>query len=409
MKILSSESFSHIVYLIQGQNYANIYAHLCLQLDKRESDLFAKIVLLDNSAQWLAEEHDYQQYTVATAQEKEEVAFYIDNIKESVLQKLANKSYTNELFRVPSEDHIFWCRDVDGKIRVVLTQWGFSRVNAGRDVDIIDFILNQPRILTQQDVIVHVDYSNGEPANEMPLDLTVFGNTKPVTTDGDGNYSLGKMFGGTSFVIADNKTNKRVEFVVENGKNVYNAIFDLYTDYSVTVLNQKDEPKRLFNIFINEESFKTNDEGKVVVENIPLLSKDTSIAVVAESVSPSVYKLNRDKVLNDFIYRVPDKPQPPPSPSNDDTSVTIVSDSKKKDEDMKSNSEKQVKIHLLDYDGKPLPNLEVSVDTRNGKLTGVTDAEGYVSFPMNYFPNKKRVKLHFLVSEEYRQSLINEK
>lgn len=409
MKILSSESFSHIVYLIQGQNYANIYAHLCLQLDKRESDLFAKIVLLDNSAQWLAEEHDYQQYTVATAQEKEEIAFYIDNIKESVLQKLANKSYTNELFRVPSEDHIFWYRDVDGKIRVVLTQWGFSRVNAGRDVDIIDFILNQPRILTQQDVIVHVDYSNGEPANEMPLDLTVFGNTKPVTTDGDGNYSLGKMFGGTSFVIADNKTNKRVEFVVENSNNVYNAIFDLYTDYSVTVLNQKDEPKRLFDIFINEESFKTNDEGKVVVENIPLLSKDTSIVVVAESVSPSVYKLNRDKVLNDFIYRVPDKPQPTPSPSDDDTSGTIVSDSKKKDEDMKPDSEKQVKIHLLDYDGKPLPNLEVSVDTRNGKLTGVTDAEGYVSFPANYFPNKKRVKLHFLVSEEYRQSLINDK
>lgn len=79
MKILSSESFSHIAYLIQGQNYVNIYAYLCLQLDKQESDLFAKIVLLDNSAQWLADEHDYEQYNDATAQEKEEIAFCIDN------------------------------------------------------------------------------------------------------------------------------------------------------------------------------------------------------------------------------------------------------------------------------------------------------------------------------------------
>lgn len=407
MKILSSESFSYIVYLIQGQNYANIYAHLCLQLDKQESDLFAKIVLLDNSAQWLVDEHDYEPYNVATPREKEEIAFCIDNIKESVLQKLANKSYTNELFRIPSVDQIFWYRDVEGKMRVVLTQWGFSRVNTGRDVDIIDFILSQPRILTQQEVTIHVDYSNGEPANEMPFDLTIFGNTKSVTMDGDGDYGLGKVFGGTSFAIVDNKTGKRFEFVVENGKKTYNAVFDLYTDYSVTVLDQKNEPKSQFDISIDAQPFKTNEDGKVAVENIQI----SSITIAVEGLPASVYKLSRNKDLNEFIYIVPDTAQPEPLPGNDDTPEPAIpepDETETEDKEIKSDIEKQVTIHLLDYDGKPLPNLEVFIDTRNGKLTGITDTEGYVSFPASYFPNKKKAKLYFLVSKEYRQSLINE-
>ena len=90
-----------------------------------------------------------------------------------------------------------------------------------------------------------------------------------------------------------------------------------------------------------------------------------------------VLSVERDK--NDFIYRIEEKEEPKPEP------VT--------------------RIRILGYDGMPLPDLTVNVDTKSGKkLSSKTDQNGYVTFLSSNFADGEKPKVHFIISKEYQKS-----
>ena len=165
MQTLSKESFSKIQYVIQGQNYANIYARLVLELPESDSSLFAKILLRGDGAEWVADDdRAYLPFASASPEEKELVAIFLEDKKQAVLKKLHGLSYSSDLLTIPSTDQIFFCRDELGNLSVKLTQWGFKLPKDKGDIDVISVLIAKERTIVQCPVNVIVRYSDGLPA-----------------------------------------------------------------------------------------------------------------------------------------------------------------------------------------------------------------------------------------------------
>ncbi len=178
---------------------------------------------------------------------------------------------------------------------------------------------------------------------------------------------------------------KRLHVIAENGRafdfdlslapSANNFLIevkdDIYTSYTVKVTNQHGVAKSDFPISIDGQQYKTDQQGLVAVENV-LWEEGKQIAVYADGGQEQRYGLQRDSSQNNYIYVVEDK---------------------------------QVRIRVLDYDGSPLDNVMVYVDTKKGvTLSAMSDAEGYALFPANAFENGKKAKVHFKIPKEYRKN-----
>lgn len=64
--------------------------------------------------------------------------------------------------------------------------------------------------------------------------------------------------------------------------------------------------------------------------------------------------------------------------------------------------EPMVRIRVLDIDNTPLDNLDVYVDTPMGTFSAMSDDYGYALFPASAFADKKKAKVRFTVTKEYR-------
>ena len=398
MKELSKQSLAEIRHLIQGQNYANIYARLQQFLPMEAWSLFARVQLIGNSAIWYGEDGvDYHMYSNATAEEKEEIAYCLEKQKEEISHLLEGKmEFVNELFRIPSRDQIFWWRNGDGNISVVLTQWGFCNKAVGDDVDIIDIMVNEPRVLSQTDVTVHVDYSDGLPAGDIDYRLLLFNGSKIKHTDEEGNSHIGQLFHGKPFAVEDPQTGQHVDFLVDRERTVYSTVFDCYTSYRVEVKNQFGESKPEYTISIDGKPVVTDKDGVYMSDKV-LLMPEMSVAVKYEEVE-TAHSLARDPKENVFVIQVTDQVAPPDNPDNPVIPPVIP------EPEPPVAKGQDVSIRLYDYDGTPLPNLPFVLRTSKGeRIEGITDSKGCASFPMDRFKNKTRYRIHFTVSREYRE------
>jgi len=231
MKVISTESFTNVVPLVlQGNSYVNIHGRLRQKLSPEESEMFATIQMENNGAKWLvADNIPLKSYSEADPSEKEEIAIFIEEKKNIILGKLSSEmNYLPKLFQVPSEKEIFWYRGIDNRVHVILAQWGFVLKHKIKDVNVIDFILVQPRPLTQVEVTLHVDYSDGLPASKSSFQLSLLNHTKEITTNDDGDFYVGNLYAGKTFSITDANGEKR-EFVVEKDVQRYTETFDVRT------------------------------------------------------------------------------------------------------------------------------------------------------------------------------------
>lgn len=398
MKELSKQSLTEIRHLIQGQNYANIYARLQQFLPTEMWSLFARVQLIGNTAIWYGDDDmEYQMYSNATPEEKEEIAYCLEKQKNDITLLLEGKmDFVNELFHIPSREQIFWSRNSAGNISVKLTQWGFCSKFVGDDVDIIDIIVNEPRILTQTDVILHIDYSDGLPAGEIDYRLLLFNGSKIKHTDAEGNSHIGQLFHGKPFAVEDPQTGQHVDFLVDRERTVYSTVFDCYTSYRVEMKNQFGESKPEYTINIDGNPVVTDKDGVYMSDKV-LLMPEMSVTVKYEEME-TAYSLARDPKENVFVIQVTDQVAPPDNPDNPVPPPVIPNPVPP----VAKNSE--VSIRLYDYDGTPLPNLPFVLRTSKGeRIEAITDSKGCASFPMDRFKNKTKYRIHFTVSKEYRE------
>lgn len=305
MSSISKESFKKIdPLIISGRNYVQLYGQLKLKLDADESELFSKIEINGNGGEWFAEGTGYRAYKDASPVEKELIACCIEEKKDAIIDKMKGEMpFIEKLLRVPSEGQIFWRKDENDEVHVALAQWGFKQVSQPEDVDIINYILEQPRPLTQQQVILHADYSNGQPAANLQLTLTIFNHSKPIRTNDEGNYPIGNMYAGKKFSVNDSH-DKKYDYTVASGKDLYTAIFDLYTNYTVKVVNQDSEPKVGYPITVDGETVVTDEKGKYEKKDVILHSQHKIIVSAGET--QCAFALAADPKKNQFEIVVED-------------------------------------------------------------------------------------------------------
>lgn len=462
MKILSSASFSKISPLINNENYSSVYTRLKLKLTPDEIGMFAiPDFPIANSGSWQADVNALlKTYRDASSVEKEEIATYIEEKKMSIMPKMKGMPYANVLFRVPDEGQIFWYRDNVGEMKVILAQWGFAPVANGRDVDLIEVILNLPRPLTQMAVKLYAMYSDGEPARNCSFEMTIFNHNMAFKTNEEGFYSVGKMYVGKKFSVKDDKGDQ-FDFVVTPGQSDYYATFDIETDCTIRVINQFDEPVSNYALNVDGNSYSTDDTGVVEVKGL-VLTKDKKIRVMGTGGVSQEYALERDAEQNKFEYRIKVevmsaytikvidqhnhvKPEyslviDGRTETTDATGMIRVDNivwteglgiSVSSAEGVVTNYdiakdpqdnnfvyhitivppvERKVRIKVLDYDGSILPGIEVFVDTKkHGTISAFTNEEGYATFKADEFEDKEKAKVHFLVSKEYRERKNAEK
>lgn len=393
MKEISTQSFMKIHDIIHGQNYVNIKARLNQLLPEYYSDIFSGVNMDGTQGMWYGDEHkNYQSYSSASDAEKEEIATFLEGAKNYVCEELSSSMpFVNSLFTIPSQNEIFWFRDENGDMHVTLAQWGFENRSNGPKVDVIGMLISAPRTITQQDITLHIDFSDGECAANASFLLHLFNNKKEFSTDDNGNFHLGKLFLGKEFAVSTLEEEEYQSFpVIKDGS--YKAIFDLTTNYTIITEDEKGEPLEGKEISIDGVNTVTNDKG--YYEQSLVLQPNHTIVVTCEEHDYS-FSLNRNPEENIFHivlkkHEVPEPPIPPTPPIIPPTPPTP----------------QYISIELLDYDGKPLPNMPFTINVKGEEpIKAQTDDNGIAQIEKSKFKTKKKYKINFKVTSSYRENL----
>ncbi len=440
MQTLSKESFSKIQYVIQGQNYANIYARLVLELPESESSLFAKILLRGDGAEWVADDnHAYIPYASASPEEKELIAICLEEKKQAVLKKLHSLSYSSDLLTIPSTEQIFFTNEA-GVVNVKLTQWGFKLPKSKDDIDTISALIAKPRSLVQSMVVVLIRYSDGLPAANESFNLQLFGSTVPFKTNEEGRFNVGQLINGKPFAISDNRGNEK-SFTVDPSVELYEIELPLYTNYDITVNNQEGTPCANFRLVVDGKPMTTDNDGKLSFKDVLLTPRLAVEAIHEETSHKETYTLDRDEEKNHFKFIYSEKffssldvqvryedgeglPHFRLKVGNDEyetdeygrlhldgieagTTIRVADASEcnnyvdvelqRGDNTaeivLQREPEKMVRIHIVDKKRNPVQNQVVKLHCKSGDFEGTTDVDGNLFFPVTQFADGEKIKI----------------
>ena len=393
MKEISRQSLLKIHDVIHGQNYVNIKARLNQLLPDEYAKAFAGIKLFSTDGVWYGDDSvTYHPYGEANPWEREEIAIWLEECKEIVCSTLSTAMpYVYSLFSIPSKDQIFWYRNEKGNVQVILAQWGFESKSNDSKVDVIGMLISAPRTILQQNVIVHIDYSDGSTASNIPFKLFLFNNIKEVQTDENGDFHLGKLFANKTFSIENIEGTNHFDYTaVQDGS--YSAIFDWYTKYSIIVENQDNLPIPNFDIVVDGVTAKTNDDG-LHEKKIKLLANTAITVKVRDTQNTFTLQQEAEKnvfriIINEDIS-LPPVPPIPPVPSFSPTPP----------------ASQYIKVSLLDFNGQPLPNLSFSIRTKNGDVINAqTDEKGIAQIDKSQFNQKNKYHIEFIITSAYREN-----
>lgn len=383
MKELITQSLTPIRDVIQGQNYGIIKARLDQLLPKDVAQSFAKVFLQPKEGVWYAEnDFIYIPYSEASAIEKEEISIRLEEIKEVAFGTLQDvMPYWEKLFVVPNQDCIHWCKAEDGSMHIVIAQWGFENRTIETQTDVISEIITAPRPLIQIPVVLNCQFSNGEIASDYEFYLNIFNNKKLCKTNEDGTYSVGSLFADKQFSVENVNGTQQIYFTVSSGSD-YNAIFNVTTDYLLTVLNQNDTPVGSYFLKVDGTEIMTDSEGQYNYKEYILTPKST-IIVERDGEVIGTFLLSKDAKKNNFIVRIEEKIIKP----------------------------KTITIKLRGYRNEPLSNIFFEIRNDKGKfIDGLTDSNGNAIIPSDGFAVGKKYNISFKVSSAYqKQQVMNRK
>ena len=176
MKELSRRSLMDVRGVIHGQNYVNIKARLVQYLPSEYANTFANVKFYEPTGIWYVDDElACFRLKDASPAEKDEAAAWLEECRNYIGSTIADKMpYWRSLFTIPTEEQIFLYRNASGDIRVVLSEWGFEPKGPGQKIDVIGILIDAPRLTKQEDVTIHIDYSDGTVAQDQPFSLTAF-------------------------------------------------------------------------------------------------------------------------------------------------------------------------------------------------------------------------------------------
>lgn len=202
MRILNSESFKKITPLLRD-NYGNLHAQISLKLPPDMAAMFAHFTLQPSTggAQWsvtLPEEDELQPLSKASDLERDQISVAIKRLSATVAKEFPAQAA--KIIEVPDNDSIFYCYN-GSRLQVVLTQWGFRRVRAQKDISVIRLCLERAEVLSDSSVTLRIINADGSPAANQDFVLLIFNNEISFTTDAMGLYNVGHLRCGSKFRV----------------------------------------------------------------------------------------------------------------------------------------------------------------------------------------------------------------
>ncbi len=361
MRILSTESFSHIVPLTR-ENYANIHARLNLRLPPRTARLFSRFTLQPSQggAQWSVPmecENSLRPYTEANAVERAQVGMVLRQALDDVRKAFGPQAATMEkLLDVPHEVCIFFAPQHGAQPVVVLAQWGFRRVRAASGAGLLKLCLDRAEALTDAPVEIYVGYTDGSPAADKDFILHIFGNEIPFRTDSRGIYSPGHIMVGKEFMVSGGGLVSPL-FTVEASRARYDVLLSKTTSLTVCVAEAGGSPAEGVGVTADGMEAVTDADGKCLFSPVPY-DGERDVRIEVRGAGPVVHRLKEEAGANvvNIMLDAPEPEEPvPPVPEP----VTLT-------------------LRMLDKKGTPMAGMPVKILCKRGYEDTVTDDAGCV-------------------------------
>lgn len=366
MRILSTESFKRIAPLLR-ENYANLHAQMEVRLSPDTAAMFARYTLQPSrgGAQWsvsLPDEDRLRPFSEASELEKDQISMTIKRALGEL--KGVFSAQADKIVEVPDPEAIFFCTS-GSRMQVVLTQWGFRRINQKVGTSIIRLCLERADSLTDSPVVLRLVNADGSPAADKDFALLVFNNEVPFTTDAAGCFNAGHVKVGAKFRVELPDGKKSEPFTVEQGRDFYEIRLAMETTLTVRVQDQEGTGLKGYRVSFEGESKETDGQGEAVFGPMDY-DGSRVVSVSADGFQPQEHTLVADPAQNVVVFtRTPaiidsdegdDDPQPPFPPTKG-----------------------EIRVQVVDKKGVPQCGMRVKVFCRKGFENAVTDSQGWIT------------------------------
>ena len=152
-----------------------------------------------------------------------------DELKQEVRSRLNNDpDLAEKILTIPNEEYVFYQIDAAGQVKVLITGWGFT--NFKRPV------IGNQRVEVEDKGAHPISVAFAIDDEKVPgRDFFIVTPMKnvPHTTDGEGNFSLGKINADTTFEIIDAPTGRKFNILTDRTTTEYT--FDVTERINVSI------------------------------------------------------------------------------------------------------------------------------------------------------------------------------
>ncbi len=285
--------------------------------DKRYIRSLGDLSATASSLSWIIDKgsgDDFRPVVQANVEERDIIFNELIELQQAIRSAVLvteGASFVEEILKYPSEESIFYRRrpaeeQEYGLYELCITQWGYTDYN--KPV-ITPKPVPKPMPGSKEYIRQLIcSYSTGELLSNAEIYLRK-GTYKlsPICLDEAGAYDLTqlKLRDGTELDVSleEDFSQGYQTIVLSEDKQNYEIIFPLYTNAYVSLINQFGETVPNTYILVNNEQYKSNEDGLVFLENIDL--GDTSELIVNHQEGTECsYALDLDPELNRFSYRI---------------------------------------------------------------------------------------------------------
>lgn len=305
----------------------------------------------------------------------------------------ASAKFAEALLTIPTLDYIFYRKQNDGTIEILITGWGFRNFKQSTHEEIVDTL---PANNGQTVHLAFLLAGSRSPNRQFTIKTPM--RQVPHSTDANGLYFVGSQVKpGTEIEVTDTATGKVFTLVVEKEKELYE--FDVTEQTEIRIKVTKDgspyEGIECFIVYHNESiKCRTNTEGMVSL-NVPFVPQSPCTVTVGEQAQTKKMEGTGCEFL--FAFDSPKQETPshttPDSPHSSETaSLPSETELEPKTEAEPDNDEEEKVIHVkvVDANGTPFRNTKISLK-QDREIISDLDENGECSYTRKSFVENKEI------------------
>jgi hypothetical protein len=306
----------------------------------------------------------YLNYTNLDRENKD----YIDSlIKESlnemssIMEKNTNKDFLEDIIEVPSEGSIFYTRDSDNDVNIILTEWGFVKDEHLKREGVLKKIFST----SMKSFIVKFKSNKNELLEGVNTSISSEDLNFQATSNVDGLVKINNLKKGNTIVVSsvdgsfedvNLKVDEKDEYII-----IVNRNFTLY----FTVIDSNNKPVSNCEFLFKSDIYKNKYFSTDLVGNYDFQHPESEGGF-------QVFSNENNELLFEML-------------PSEDQQYTIIYDppiEEPKDNSMKNVEEpiieKSIELEFLNWRRKPIVKKEIDLYGQNGKSNYITDEDGII-------------------------------